>query len=488
MSFKFTEISAIRFGDKPLVDFTEEEIKAMSNPNDIIRVLEDGDKFPIGALVDRCLQLGMNMTICNRAKKNMCHFAAEQGDCEALKKLLDIYPGFVNDIDYLYLPVGNVGMIAKDTPLQYACLKGHLEAAKLLIRYGANVNVPSKTRRPPLAEAVYSGNLELVEYLLQVGANPMAIDPDGRNALFVAAKRGHLEILEKLLSIGVDPYILDGQGFTLLHIALENAKPEIIKKLLDIRLDVNRPCSDAGMRPFDAACCFCDQPILELLIQYGAIWNYPPGVNKHTPLYWAISKKNLKTAKYLLSLGLDPNIPTLNKSNLEMAVASQSIEMVDLLLSHGVNVNTPTFYGVSLLKEPIASGNTAMVSRLLLAGIDPNHKDYSTGKTPLHTAVVEPKSTPEIVDLLISHGSFVNMADKDLNTPLHYACKYSRIPFVEKLLLRGAMPNLMNKEADTPMDLAEFRTVKDILERYGGESSGCWAKFYTNFICCLCNP
>ena len=429
MSFKFTEISAIRFGDKPLVDFTEEEIKAMSNPNDIMRVLEDGDKFPIGALVDRCLQLGMNMTISNRAKKNMCHFAAEQGDCQALKKLLDIYPGFVNDIDYLYLPVANVGMIAKDTPLQYACLKGHLEAAKLLIRYGANVNVPSKTRRPPLAEAVYSGNLELVEYLLQVGANPMAIDPDGRNALFVAAKRGHLEILEKLLSIGVDPYILDGQGFTLLHIVL-----------------------------------------LSII----------------TPR--AISKNNVKTVKYLLSLGLDPNIPTLNKSNLEMAVALQSIEMVDLFLSHGVNVNTPRSDGYSLLKEPIASGNSSMVSRLLLARIDPNHKDPINGKTPLHMAVFEPKSTPDILDMLINHGAFVNMADKDLNTPLHYACKCSRFNYVEILLLRGAMPNLMNKEADIPMDLAaDSHDIQDILARYGGETSSCWAKFYRHCFCCFCD-
>lgn len=486
MGIKYTDIRSVRLSNRPLVDFTAADIKKMTSPDELASVLENGGEFPIGAVVDRCLELGVNVVIFrNHSYKNLYHFAAQQGDCVALKTLLDISSGPINEIDLLSLSPTN--LIRKDTPLHYACAEGHLEAAKLLITRGANVNIPSQSRRPPLFEAIISKNKELFEYLLQAGANPMAIDPDGRNAIFIAAKKGNLELLDRLLAIGVTPFVVDGDGFSVLHIALEDAKPEIIQRLLTAGVDPNIPCGSAKMRPLDAACCFCEPSIVELMIRNGAICNYAPGVNGHTLYYWAISRKNVAVVKYLLSIGIDPNVPTINISNLESAIETKSIEMVDIFLSCGMNVNAPTSKGHSLLRHPIAEGDSAMVYRLLLAGIDPNYGSSFAGDSLLHLAVMSSKSNPAIIEALINHGAKVNMSDKRLWTPLHRACESGNASFVETLLRKGANPNLTNSDGDNPMDLANQEAVKVVLARYGGVPSSCITKFYNQVLCCCCN-
>ena len=487
MSARICDISSLRSINRPARQFSAEDVKKMSQ-EEIFSAFNFEDVFPVKAMFERCLALGINVTkICNQSHKSLYHLAAETGDCETLRKLLELNAGLVNEIDYLDIRALNLSIVPKYTPLHYACTRGHLEAAKLLVSYGANVNFPSKTRISPLFEAINFGSLELIEYLLQVGANPMAIDPAGRNALCVAVKKGHMAIIERLLAIGVNPFAVDGDGFSLLHTALENAKPEIIQKLLELKLDINRPCGKAGMRPFDVACCFCDESILELLIKNGAVYDYPLGFNNYTPYYWAISMKNVACVKFLLKLGVDPNIPTLNMNNLESAIESKSMELVELLLSIGLNVNTPSSTGDSLLRIPIIQGETIMVAKLLAKGINPNHKNPLTGSSILHFAVMTPQATPEIVQLLLNYGAFVNMADSELSTPLHRACEAGRADLIEILLFKGAEPNIMNKNGYHPIDLSESDQIDLILENFGGESSSFGSEFYKRCLCCFCS-
>lgn len=78
-------------------------------------------------------------------------------------------------------------------------------------------------------------------------------------------------------------------------------------------------------------------------------------------------------------------------------------------------------------------------------------KGFSPNKfwSPLHTAVDE--EIPAIVDLLLSRGADVNALDEDGATPLHIAAGYGGVDMVERLLNKGADPEIKTfEEEQTP--------------------------------------
>ncbi len=67
------------------------------------------------------------------------------------------------------------------TPLVMACTHGLVDIAKLLIKNGADVNLPGKNGTTPLIAAA-GRSLELVELLLEKGADPAARTQEGECA------------------------------------------------------------------------------------------------------------------------------------------------------------------------------------------------------------------------------------------------------------------------------------------------------------------
>ena len=70
-----------------------------------------------------------------------------------------------------------------DTPLHFACWSNNLEAVKLLLEAGANVNAKGEAEDTPLHVAVTVGNVTMVQFLLAHGASWQDIDAFGYTAL-----------------------------------------------------------------------------------------------------------------------------------------------------------------------------------------------------------------------------------------------------------------------------------------------------------------
>lgn len=69
------------------------------------------------------------------------------------------------------------------TPLHFACSRGHLEIARLLLQHGANPSETSPSGIRPLHDAIENGDLEIVRLLLAYGADPKLATYAGKSDL-----------------------------------------------------------------------------------------------------------------------------------------------------------------------------------------------------------------------------------------------------------------------------------------------------------------
>jgi uncharacterized protein len=90
------------------------------------------------------------------------------------------------------------------TALLFAARQGQLQAAKLLIAAGAEVNAATSDGISPLVMASHSGHGQVAAYLLAAGADPNHAGA-GYTALHAAVLRGDLNRVTELLKKGADP-------------------------------------------------------------------------------------------------------------------------------------------------------------------------------------------------------------------------------------------------------------------------------------------
>ncbi len=106
------------------------------------------------------------------------------------------------------------------TPLLFAAREGQLEASRLLIAAGADVNQAAADGKNPLGMAIYNGHFELASFLIDKDADVNHADAEGFPPLFWAVDRRNMEwspgfpwtettdplpLIEELLDAGADP-------------------------------------------------------------------------------------------------------------------------------------------------------------------------------------------------------------------------------------------------------------------------------------------
>jgi ankyrin repeat protein len=265
------------------------------------------------------------------------------------------------------------------TPLMHAAAVGSLEAMKLLLKAGADVNAKNGLE----TTALIWGSLDpaKVRMLVEAGANVNARSRLGRTPLQVAASRpGSADAVRLLLTKGADSKAADVRGSTALFEAARVNDIDSLRLLLNAPVNIN-----AG------------------------------GFIGMTALNLATGHANLAAVRLLLDKGADVNAANVSEFRVKNGLIALS--RLTALMS-------------------AAESSSDVMQALIKAGANVNAKDVR-GMTPLMFAVATDSPDPRIVRLLLDHGADTAVKSTDGERALDWAKKFNN---PEVLRLLGGQP------------------------------------------------
>jgi uncharacterized protein len=137
-----------------------------------------------------------------------------QMDDEGYEESPLIYAAEMGRVEILQLMLGTTTRFSKyllGRALVDAALNGHLEATKILVTKGVNLNLITD-ERTPLTAAVYGNHLDIIKFLVEAGAEVEKRDGTRFCPLSMAAHYGYIAILYRVRH-EANPTSLSGQGF-----------------------------------------------------------------------------------------------------------------------------------------------------------------------------------------------------------------------------------------------------------------------------------
>jgi len=124
--------------------------------------------------------------------------------------------------------------------LNFACRYEHIDIINYLLINNANVNIAGNPPYEyPLHEAAFANNEKALKILLDFGANINIENLYGWTSLHIAACRGYLNIVQTIIKAGGDVNYLDHDGRSPLFFASHYHKIETVKILIENSAKVN---------------------------------------------------------------------------------------------------------------------------------------------------------------------------------------------------------------------------------------------------------
>lgn len=233
--------------------------------------------------------------------------AIQKDDIAKIEQLLKSATGNVDAKRFTFDVIAKFSESNNATPLYEACIEGNLQAVKLLVDAGANVNVVEPiTKGTPLSGALGNVNenrIEIANYLIDRGANvkeelfsifwSSCLNNDGTKN--IAKEKAEYELFLRMINNGAEIWNKSKDGNSILHISASVDNLLVMNYLIEnYNIDINLP-NDVDR----TALFFCN---------------------------------SIDTAKYLLKHGADKNRKDNNgKSAYEYALENGNKEIAELL-------------------------------------------------------------------------------------------------------------------------------------------------------------
>jgi ankyrin repeat protein len=270
---------------------------------------------------------------------------------------------------------------------------------------------------------------------------PVDIAPAEQAAWVQVALNGSAADLKKLLNTGIKPDAKTAEGTTALMLAARDL--EKVKLLVARGADVNARATTGITALMVAARFKGNAEVVRFLLKQGAKPNSEPGIEV-----------------------------TNEASALFFAVLSGDTQSVEALIAAGASLKKMKILGRFLISPLFAAlfGDAKMVECLINKGANANEAD-DDGISALGWTTIS--NHPDVMQVLLAHGSDVNHVDKFGMTPLLYAASinYGDTEVLEKLIAAGADLKAKNKEGLTAYDLASQYHHTTMMNLLAGKSA-----------------
>lgn len=409
-------------------------------------------------------------------------------------------------------------IIDNRTPLHLACYIADVEAARICISRGADVNAKDYNGRTPLftlARFMCENRSEedrrasIAALLLEHGARLSRSAPNS-TALIEAARRGLFRLATVIVNSGCRIDQTNGSGMNVLHAACEGAdvKSDLrraVQNLQEIRSRTTLSEEERKRKESE-----CEEKVayyegqdkesmdfVRLLLASGQI--DPDEKTNLGSTAWdcAISHKVMKIAALLTGSNPEEDELAALHGNMDVfqAIYNQNLTALDALLRSGVELQTVCehkgdltgFYGLSPLACAMSwfDNYPEPADMLLDAGADPNYR-FGNEDTAFEVASKIRLSSTHIerysafLEKMLRHGWDIGMsADKEGNTALGLACRNCACNWgraaIPILLKNKADVNAANRCGQTPLMLlydARFWDGKSPYKPYEGNVCG----------------
>ena len=250
--------------------------------------------------------------------------------------------GFVDILDILV--EGGCSLFTADADiwrrqaLHIAASKGHIEFARRLLEYGADVNTRDDDERTPLHWAATYGNPLMASFLLNVGAAVNIAQCDGFTPLHAATCLGHNNVCKVLLEHGAEINRTDRDGWSPFHTAVCYGHKEVVQTLLEAGASLTKLTNDE-VNVVHIAASSGKLDVLKLTLDYGADLNALT-MSGSTPFYLSIYYGEFEVVRFFIKIGADMYVTNgPKKTPFYLAAAKCHMPIMFLMMEGGYNLS-----------------------------------------------------------------------------------------------------------------------------------------------------
>ncbi len=299
------------------------------------------------------------------------------------------------------------------TPLCHAAISGNTRSFEMLASKGADITIKDNAGLSPLYHAAIHKHSSIVDYLLEKINLSQLSELEKAALLSYTALRGYgnINYVQELLDRGFSINAKDANGRTPISHVAERGRLEMFQFLENQGADLSIEDNN-GKKPTDHV--FSSVPdvnIVQYLTQKGIALNYKDKGSVYL-LNAAIEKNDLTLARELIAIGVDINAGgEYGFTPLGTAAKSGSVVMVELLLSHNVELNKEMTYKGGTSGTPLSQAKSLQniflesnkPTQTYLAQHDNNLYATADADTPPEILIL--RNLKKVIDILEAKGA-----------------------------------------------------------------------------------
>jgi ankyrin repeat protein len=330
------------------------------------------------------------------------YVAAYHGDDRTIRDLIEQHGIHVN----CQIPFSlSNRLCCQETPLFAACKTNHASTVRLLCAFGADPNIENAYQETPLFQCP---NTTIAAILLEYGADLHRRNSVGKTCLHCFVIAHHLELVAYFVWYGADINTRSFNGIGLLTTSVQYGSVETTEYL------IQKGCDENKISILFFACHLIRVQVVRSILPY-------------------VTKEDIYESGALCRVCSSSKIGSRH-------LREEILEIVQLLLDHGVNPNQTIYDVSSPFLECVQYGNFQAAKLLCTYGACIHVTTQPQQLNALHLVLLRVPSSEivQMVEWLIEKGMDVESKDIDGWTPLVYAYSRNDFPMVNMLLQHGA--------------------------------------------------